>query len=151
MAVISDCVDIDAPPSKVWAILADVKRLPAYSTSTVEVRGAPDCLDHKGQTFTQVVKAIGRRWSSQWTVLDYREGELLSSEGSVAPGVRLRLTQRLSKRAGGGSTLRLDIRYQVPGGALGRLASKAGLEARAPREAAAVLDGIRTAAESGAA
>jgi uncharacterized membrane protein len=75
-------------------------------------------------------------------------GRLLSNEGSLAPGVRYTLTQRLEPLPGGRTRLRLEIDYTVPGGALGRFAARAGAEARAGREAQDVLDGIRITAEA---
>jgi uncharacterized membrane protein len=148
MAVISDCVDIDASPSDVWSVLADVRRLPDYSTSTVAVIDAPDCLERKGQEFTQVVKVLGRRWTSKWKVLQFEPDSLLCSQGTVGPGVQFTLTQSLQARGAERSTLRLEIHYEVPGGSLGRMAAKAGLESRAKKEAAAIMNGIRVAAEA---
>jgi uncharacterized membrane protein len=148
MADISDQVDIHAPADEVWKLLEDVSRLPDFSSSTVAVKDAPDRLTKKGQTFTQVVKAVGKRWQSQWTVLEIDPGHLLSSEGTVAPGVRFRLTQRLEARGNDEARLGLDIAYDVPGGRLGRIAARAGLERRAASEAKAVLTGIQRVAES---
>jgi uncharacterized membrane protein len=148
MAVISDHVDIDAAPCDVWAVLSDVRDLPNYSASTIAVEDAPDRLDAQGQTFVQVVKILGRRWRSTWTVLEYDAGKLLSTEGTVGPGVRLGLSQRLEERGPDQTRLRLEIRYQVPGGALGQLVAKGGLESRAKAEAAAVLSGIKSAAQA---
>jgi uncharacterized membrane protein len=148
MAVISDCVDIDASPSDVWSVVADVKRLPEYSTSTVAMIDAPDCLERNGQEFTQVVKVLGRRWKSHWTVLEFEPDKLLRSQGTVGPGVQFTLTQRLEARGEARSTLRLEIQYDVPGGSLGRAAARAGLASRAKKEASAIMTGIRDAAES---
>lgn len=147
MAVISDCVEIGAPASDVWAVLKDVKRLPDYSTSTVAMVNAPDCLERNGQRFTQVVKALGKRWTSDWTVLEFEPEKLLRTQGSVGPGVKFCLTQQLEPTSKGTTTLRLTIQYDVPGGALGRAVSKAGLEGRAKKEASAIMNGIRAAAE----
>lgn len=148
MPEISDDVDIDATPEAVWAVLADVRRLPDYSSSTVAMQDAPAELTEKGQTFTQVVKVVGRRWKSHWKVLELRRGDFLCTEGTVGPGVKFQLSQTLvgSKDR---TTLTLKITYNVPGGALGELASKAGLERRAKVEAKSILVGIRDAAQSG--
>jgi hypothetical protein len=62
--------------------------------------------------------------------------------------VRYTLTQRLEPLPSGGTRLWINIEYTVPGGALGRLAARAGAEARAGREAQSVLDGIRATVEA---
>jgi uncharacterized membrane protein len=151
MAVISDHVDINAAAGDVWAVLSDVRGLPNYSASTIAVEHAPACLDAEGQTFVQVVKLLGKEFRSKWTVLEYDEGKLLRTEGKVGPGVRLGLSQRLEVRSEDQTRLKLEIRYQVPGGALGRFVSKGGLEKRAKKEAASVLAGIKSAAQAKAA
>jgi uncharacterized membrane protein len=148
MAVISDQVDINAAAGDVWAVLSDVRDLPHYSSSTIAVEDAPDCLEAEGQTFVQVVRLFGKEFRSKWTVLEYDAGKLLRTEGKVGPGVRLDLSQRLEVRSPDQTRLTLEIHYQVPGGALGRLVSKGRLERRAKTEARSVLAGIKSAAQA---
>lgn len=150
MATIRRSIDIAAPAERVWDLLEDVRRLPEYSESTDEVRDAPERLTAVGQEYVQVGKLLGMRLTSRWTVTAIEPGRLLRSEGSLAPGLRYTLTQRLEALPDGRSRLAIDIDYTVPGGALGRLAARAGAEARAAREAHAVLDGIRATVESSA-
>jgi uncharacterized membrane protein len=145
---IERCVAIAAPPARVWALLEDVRRLPEYSESTDEVVDAPDRLTAVGQEYVQVGRLLGVRLRSRWRVVAIEPGRLLGNEGSLAPGVRYTLTQRLEPLPSGGTRLWIDIDYTVPGGALGRLAARSGAEARAGREAQAVLDGIRATAEA---
>jgi uncharacterized protein YndB with AHSA1/START domain len=139
--------DIAAPPSKVWALLEDVRQLPAYSASTEEVRGAPERLTAVGQEYVQVGKLLGMTLKSRWRVTAIEPGRLLANEGTLMPGVRYCLTQRLEQVADRRTRLWLDIDYTLPAGRLGRLAAKAGVESRAAREAQAVLDGIRATVE----
>ena len=68
MATIDHDAVIERPAAQVWAILEDVRRLPELSASTVEVRDAPDRLTAEGQTFTQVVQVLGKRFESEWVV-----------------------------------------------------------------------------------
>jgi uncharacterized membrane protein len=148
MAKIRRSVDIAAPTERVWSLLEDVRRLPEYSASTDEVEEAPERLTTVGQEYVQVGRLLGVRLRSRWRVTALEPGRLLSNEGTLAPGVRYCLTQWLEPRPGGGTRLWLEIDYTVPGGALGRFAARAGAEARAGREAQAVLDGIRATAEA---
>src|SRR4051812_40563895 len=141
-------VDIAAPAERVWDLLEDVRRLPEYSESTQEVREAPERLTAVGQEYVQVGRLLGVKLASRWKVTAIEPGRLLANEGTLAPGVRYTLAQRLEPLPGGGTRLWIDIDYTVPGGALGRLAARAGAEARAGREAQTVLDGIRATAEA---
>jgi uncharacterized membrane protein len=140
-------VDIGAPAERVWDLLEDVRRLPEYSESTDEVREAPERLTAVGQEYVQVGRLFGVKLASRWRVTAIEPGRLLGNEGSLSPGVRYALKQWLEPLPGGRTRLWIEIDYTVPGGALGRLAARAGAEARAGREAQAVLDGIRATAE----
>jgi carbon monoxide dehydrogenase subunit G len=148
MATIERSIDIAAPPERVWDLLEDVRRLPEYSESTDEVREAPERLTAVGQEYVQVGRLLGMKLTSRWRVTAIDPGRLLSSEGSLAPGVRYTLTQHVEPLDAGRTRLSIDIDYSIPGGALGRLAARAGAEARAGREAQAVLDGIRSTLEA---
>jgi uncharacterized protein YndB with AHSA1/START domain len=148
VATIKRSIDIAASPQRVWDLLEDVRRLPEYSESTQEVREAPERLTAVGQEYVQVGRLLGVKLTSRWRVTAIEPGRLLSNEGSLAPGVRYTLTQRLEPLPDGGTRLWIDIDYTIPGGPLGRFAARAGAEARAAREAQAVLDGIRVTAEA---
>ncbi|MGN6608497.1 MAG: SRPBCC family protein [Jatrophihabitans sp.] len=147
MPTIHRSVDIAAPADTVWRLLEDVRRLPEYSDSTEAVEDAPERLTAVGQQYTQVGTLLGMKLRSRWQVVDLDPGTRISSEGRLAPGVRYTLTQRLEARPDGGTRLAIDIDYTPPGGRLGRLAAKAGAEAKAGREAQAVLDGIKRTIE----
>lgn len=148
MAVIKRSVDIAAPSERVWELLEDVRRLPEYSASTDEVRDAPERLTAVGQEYVQVGGLLGVKLTSRWRVTALQRGRLLSNEGTLAPGVRYTLTQRLEPLPEGRTRLSLEIDYTVPGGALGRFAARAGVERRADREVQAVLEGIRHTVEA---
>ena len=148
MSTIKRSVDIAAPPERVWDLLEDVRRLPEYSESTEEVLEAPERLTAVGQQYVQVGRLLGVKRASRWQVVALEPGRLLGSQGSLGPGVRYTLTQRLEPLADDATRLSLEIDYTIPGGALGRLAARAGVEGRAGREAQAVLEGIRATAEA---
>lgn len=137
---------IEAPPEEVWAILEDVRLLPSLSSSTVQVQ-APERLEREGQEFTQTVTLGGRSFTSTWTVREIQPGRRLVIEGSVLPGTKYRMTERL-EQVSGGTTLDLVMDYKLPFGPLGRLAGKLGAERRAAEEAAHVVQGVRELAES---
>lgn len=110
---------------------------------------APDRLTAPGQTYVQVGKLLGKRYRSTWTVLEIEAGHRIRSEGELGAGVHYCLTQVLTGAAPGRSRLQIVLDYTLPGGPLGPLAARAGVESRASQEAQSVLDGIRRVIEQG--
>jgi hypothetical protein len=139
---------IARPPSAVWAVLEDVRRLPEFSKSTVEISGAPERLTEAGQTFRQVVRQLGRRFDSEWKVLEIEPGWRLVVEGSVGFGVTYRLTERVEATSPSSCDFSLTVDYRLPFGPLGRAASKLGVERLAEREAGEVVEGLKRLVEA---
>ena len=149
MGVIERSVEVQAEPSRVWDVLVDVRRLPQVSSHTVEVKHAPERLTHRGQRFTQVVVAAGKRFESEGEVRRFDPVRALAIEGSVGFGVRYCLTETVvASTAPGRSTLSVRIQYKLPFGPLGRVASRLGVERLAAAEARQVLERIAAIAEA---
>ncbi|MEO5678739.1 MAG: SRPBCC family protein [Acidimicrobiales bacterium] len=151
MGVIERSRLVRAEPAGVWDVLVDLRRLPQVSPHTVEVKDAPERLTHRGERFTQVVAAVGKRFESEWEVLRFDPGRALAIEGSVGFGVRYCLTQTVEAAGPGRSTLTVRIKYKLPFGPLGRMASRLGVERLATAEADQVLAAIAAFAEKAAA
>lgn len=151
MGVIERSRVVRAEPAQVWDVLVDVRRLPQVSPHTVEVKNAPERLTHRGERFTQVVAAVGRRFESEWEVRRFDPGRALAIEGSVGFGVRYCLTQTVEPAGPGSSTLTVRIKYTLPFGPFGRVAARLGVERLAGSEADQVLATIATFAEQAAA
>jgi hypothetical protein len=148
VATIEHAQVIDRPAAEVWAILEDVRRLPELSRSTVEVRDAPDRLTSVGQTFTQVVTVVGKRFESTWVVTAFEAGRSFAIEGDVGYGVRYCLRETIEPLGPDRCRFRLLITYTLPLGALGRLAGRLGVERRAAAEASEVVEGLKAVAEA---
>jgi hypothetical protein len=140
-------IDIDRPAADAWAVLEDVRRLPEFSPSTVEV-SAPPRLEAAGQRFTQVVELAGRRFESTWRVAGVVPGRCLAVEGSVLPGTRYRINEEVTPTGTGSCRVTLRMTYELPFGPLGRLAGKLGVETRATSEAEQLLAGLERVVES---
>lgn len=148
MATIERSVVIDRPPADVWAVLEDVRRLPELSRSTVSVSDAPERLTAPGQTFRQVVKAVGKRFDSEWTVLELVPRSLLVIEGSVGYGVTYRLRESLEPLGEGSTRFGVCIEYRLPFGPLGRVAERLGVSRLAEQEAGEVAAGLQRVVEA---
>lgn len=140
---------IDASAERVWAVVADVRRLPELSQHTVEVRDAPALLTSVGQTFTQVVKVAGKRFESSWEVTALDSGRSLAIEGDVGYGVRYALRESVEPLGPDRSRFGIHITYGLPLGVLGRLAARLGVERRARQEAVEVVEGMKALVERG--
>jgi uncharacterized membrane protein len=147
MGTIERSIDIERPADAVWAVLEDVRRLPEFSPSTTAVLEAPERLTEPGQRFRQEVRQLGRRFESDWRVLEIEPGRRLVIEGSVGYGVRYRLHERLEPTGSSRCRMRLCVEYKLPLGALGKVASKLGVERLAEHEAGLVLDGLKSLVE----
>ena len=146
MPTIERSIDIDRSADDVWAVLEDVRRLPEFSPSTVEVT-APSRLDHVGQRFRQVVVLAGRRFESEWEVAGLVPDRCLAIEGSLVPGTHYRIHEQLTPTGPDGCRFTLRMQYKLPFGPLGRLAGKLGVEAKAADEAAGLLAGLKRVVE----
>jgi uncharacterized membrane protein len=138
---------IDRSAEEVWDVLADVRRLPEISASTVEVRDAPEVLTSVGQTFTQVVQVLGKRFESTWELTAFEPGRSLTIEGDVGYGVRYCLREAVDALGPDQSRFRLHITYTLPLGVLGKVAGRLGVERRAATEAAEVVAGLQALVE----
>jgi uncharacterized membrane protein len=147
MATIEHEAVIGRPAAEVWAILEDVRRLPELSASTVEVRDAPERITATGQSFTQVVQVLGKRFESAWDVTELVPGRALAIEGDVGYGVRYCLRESVEPLSADRCRFGLRITYSLPLGVLGRVASRLGVERRARAEAAEVVAGLKAVAE----
>jgi hypothetical protein len=145
---IEQSIDIDRPARDAWAVLEDVRRLPEFSPSTVEVE-APPRLERADQRFRQVVTLAGRRFESEWRVVGLVPARCLAIEGSVLPGTRYRIVEELTELGPERCRVALRMHYRLPFGPLGRLAGKLGVETRAEGEAAELLAGLKRVVEEG--
>lgn len=148
MPSFSRSVEVDRAISDVWDIWTDVRILPRLSPSTSEVLDAPERLTEVGQTFRQVVRAVGRCFDVRWTVTSIAHQDHLTIEGSVGLGVRQQLTERVTSLGPTRTRLTIEVEYRLPLGPLGRLASKLGVEQLARRETTHILDELKVVIES---
>src|SRR5690606_14234267 len=61
---------VACPPERVFAILAEVERLPEFSGMTVAVRNGPGRPIQAGDIFDQVVTVLGKELESEWRAVE---------------------------------------------------------------------------------
>lgn len=110
MSGVERVVEVAAPAPVVWSIVEDLSRMPELSQSTISVEG-PDRLTEVGQRFAQVVRLAGKRFRSEWTLLELHPGRFLRVEGEMA-GIK-----RLAEGHAGQQRALADRRDDTPRGA----------------------------------
>jgi uncharacterized membrane protein len=147
MATIERSVDVQRPADEVWAVLEDVRRIPAYSPSTVAVTEAPERITAPGQRFRQAIVVLGRRFESEWVVTELLSGRRVAMEGTIGVGARYCLVEEVNPQGPERSRLTVRITFTMPGGLLGRVAEALGAQRRAQREAEQVLANLKSQLE----
>jgi uncharacterized membrane protein len=143
MATIERGVEVARPAGDVWAVLEDVRQIPVYSPSTVEVTDAPERISAAGQRFRQAIVVLGRRFESEWVVTELLPGRRVAMEGTIGVGARYCLVEEVDPRGPHRSHLTVRITFTIPGGVLGRVAEALGAQRRAQREAEQVLANLK--------
>lgn len=150
MTTIERGAQIDRPAAAVWAVVEDVRQLPRYSPSTVEVAAAPDRLSAVGQTFRQTVSVLGRSYTSEWAVTGLEAGRCVAIEGRAPAGARYCLVEQVDPLGPGRSRLTVRITFTLPLGLLGRVAERLGVQGRAEQEAEEILANLKRHLEGSA-
>src|SRR3954469_18434933 len=78
-------VTIDRAPDAVFALLTDTDRLAEWQPTTVEVRRAAAGPLSRGERFSEVHRAIGRKMESTFEVAEYETGRLFAMKALDGP------------------------------------------------------------------
>lgn len=147
MTTISRDTVVQCPPSRVFAVLADLERLTEFSDMTVAVRNGPKHPVQVGDTFEQVVKVLGIEIDTKWEVVEVVADRLIRFEGHSDGDGRASLTHRVDPD-GTGSRVTFEVEYDPPLGILGDIADKLVFERKHEHEAEQLLSRLRQLCES---
>ena len=114
-------VQIAAPPDRVYQVVMDPGRLRDWVTIHHELEDAPKAPLEKGSKLTQCLKLAGRRFKVRWTVVENDPRKKVVWDGKGPMGSTARVEYRFAQN-GGGTRFSYMNQYELPGGALGRLA-----------------------------
>jgi uncharacterized protein YndB with AHSA1/START domain len=136
-------IEVAAPPESVWDILMDPERLEQWvTTHTGLVEGASREL-REGSTFEQGLKLAGARFSVVWTVTHCDRPRSATWAGVGPGGSRARVKYQLDRVDSGQTRFQYENRFELPGGALGRLAGRAVGDRVINREAERSLENLK--------
>ena len=86
MLSISNAIHIDAPPERVWRIMADVERWPEFAPQFQKIVRRQQGPLAMGSSATVTPKGF---FGAVWTVVEYSEGRSFTWGANMLPGVHL--------------------------------------------------------------
>jgi uncharacterized protein YndB with AHSA1/START domain len=134
--------ELAAAPDEVWDIVMDPRRLGEWVTTHAGLEGdAPERLE-SGSSFRQRLKVGGAAFAVTWTVVECDRPRHVRWEGAGPGGSTALVEYGLT---GDASSTRFTYanRFELPGGALGRLAGRAVGERLARRESERSLENLK--------
>ena len=141
-------IEIAAPRERVYEILTDPDCLGEWVTIQEELEEAPEGRDLKaGDTLRQRMKVAGQRFRLSWTVVESDRPSRIVWEGHGPMGSEARAVYELAENGDGGTRFSYLNEYELPGGAVGRLAGRAVMKASG-READKTLERLKELVES---
>ena len=115
---------INAAPREVYDVVMDPRRLADWVTIHHHPEGSPRVPLQKGSELTQTLKLAGRRFKVHWHVIENEPCEHVVWEGRGPIASHARVEYRFNSNDGGTEFSYVN-EYDLPGGALGRVAGKA--------------------------
>ena len=115
---------IAAPPARVYEVVMDPRRLKDWVTIHHRLDSAPDGQLETGSELTQCLKLAGRSFHVHWKVVENDPCRRVVWEGAGPMRSRARVVYELEPD-GDGTRFSYTNEYDLPGGAIGRLAGGA--------------------------
>jgi uncharacterized protein YndB with AHSA1/START domain len=115
-------VVVHASPERVWAVVADPRRLPRWERHIVSVQDVPSDGLSKGARYTVVMRFVAVRAKVHAEILEWSPPGYAAVHLSGLLDATVRTT--ITPLDGGHSRLEHDVEYSFRGGALGDLAAR---------------------------
>jgi uncharacterized protein YndB with AHSA1/START domain len=142
-------IEIGAPPDRVWDVVMDPHRLSEWVTTHAGLgKGAPERLG-QGDCFEQKLKVSGAAFTVRWTVERCERPRDVKWSGDGPGGSRASVRYTLEERGDSGTLFGYENEFELPGGALGRLAGRAVGDRVSRRESERSLENLRRLLENG--
>jgi uncharacterized protein YndB with AHSA1/START domain len=134
--------DLAAPPEEVWDMVMDPHSLEKWVTTHAGLEGeVPERLE-QGSVFKQRLKVGGAPFTVTWEVVESDRPRQVLWRGEGPGGSEAVVEYRLGE-SDGGTRFTYVNRFELPGGALGRLAGRAVGERVAKRESERTLENLK--------
>ena len=146
MTIIKRDIAVSCPPEHVFAVLANVERLPEFSDMTVRVENGPGRPVEVGDTFDQVVKILGIELDTEWEVTGVVPGRSITVSGISKSNGKASLTETITP-TGDGCRVDFEVDYDLPLGILGEIADKLIVEKKNEDTAEQILTKLKALCE----
>jgi len=146
-AVTAD-ITINAPVEKVWETALDPDRLHEWVTIHRKLVSAASGPAHEGMKMKQSLRLRGATFKVSWELTTCEEHSLAVWEGRGPARSCARTEYHLSDDGQGATRFHYVNEFKVPGGALGKAASKALVGGLSKREAEKSLAQLKRLVES---
>jgi len=122
MTTVRASVDVDAPPERVWAVVADPRNLPLWDRHIESVQGVPPDGVREGTRYTTVLRFMSVRAHVGAEVVELDPPHLgrIRLSGLLDATVTTRVDLLDVNR----SRLEHEVSYRFRGGPIGRLAAR---------------------------
>jgi uncharacterized membrane protein len=115
-------VEVDAPPERVWDVVADPRHLPRWERHILSIENLPPDGLSKGSSYTVVMRFVAIRAKVRAEVLEWSPPGYACVRLSGLLDATIRTT--VSPIGRSRSRLEHDVEYSFRGGALGDLAAR---------------------------
>lgn len=119
MARVQETVRLDRPLEEVWGLFIDPDRWLAWNTELAGMRNVRGPFDHAGSGYTQVWRLARWEREGRWEVTACEPGRWREVAGVTPIGLAFEAREDFEDVADG-SQVTVQIRWDTPGGALGR-------------------------------
>jgi uncharacterized membrane protein len=140
MAAIHKSVTIDAPPEKVFDLIDNPSAIPSYTPNVERVEDVRQSEHRIGDAFRVRYKAVGMTFEETFTITEYSRPTRLASR--FENGMKGTFVYQVAPQ-GQQTMLTVDVRYQLPGGALGKAVDALLLERTNEKTIERQLDNLR--------
>ncbi len=145
MATIHKSIDIDAPAERVFAILADPKRLAEYAPGVTSVENIRQTEQHLGDSFRATYAVLGLHFSMTFTATEYEHPTKLTTR--FEGGMKGTWTWLLERR-GNSTHMTTAMEYEMAGGVLGKAMNAVLVERMNEKNAERLLENLKLVSEA---
>ncbi|CAN5572540.1 hypothetical protein BH20ACT15_BH20ACT15_08160 [soil metagenome] len=144
---VTSTIEIDAPAGRVWSVLMDPTRLGEWVSAHRDIDWGGGELS-QGDSFEQTLRLGGVNTRIEWTVEELDEPRRARWSGLGPARSKAHVVYELGERRGR-TTFDYTNSFELPGGAVGRMAGRVASASKGKREAEKSLDALKSLLESG--
>jgi carbon monoxide dehydrogenase subunit G len=144
---VTSSIEIDAPAKAVWEVVMDPSRLGEWVNPHKSVEWSGGDLS-KGDSFRQTLRLSGVDTKIEWTVVELDRPKRAVWKGKGPARSVANIVYELSEPSRGTTRFDYTNSFELPGGAVGRLAGRVASASKGRKEAEKTLAKLKQLLES---